>query len=85
MNSEQKIQAVEKWPKRSGKGDYLKFLHGERLTQRQAIKAMCFSCCCGEPSACSVQYCPLLPFNKLIHKNDDAGSACTEPCSDLID
>lgn len=85
MNPEQKINAVEKWPKRSGKSDYLKFLHGERLTQRQAIKAMCYSCCCGEPSVCSVQFCPLLPFNRQINKTESAGSASTEPCSDLIE
>lgn len=83
MNSEQKINAVEKWSKRSGKSDYLKFLNGERLTQRQSIKAMCYSCCCGEPSVCSVQFCPLLPFNRLINKTESAGSASTEPCSDL--
>ncbi len=79
---EQKIDSVDKWPKRAGKADYLKFLNGGRLTQRQAIKAMCFSCCCGDPSACSVKFCPLLPFNKLIHKNDASGSAPTTPDSD---
>jgi hypothetical protein len=75
--NDQKIKAVETWPKKAGKSDYLKFLHGERLTQRQAIKAKCYDCCCGEPDACTVKHCSLQPFNALIHKCDGAVEACT--------
>lgn len=77
MTNEQKIEAVEKWMKKAGKTDYLNFLKGERLTQRQSIKAMCYACCCGEPDICGVDYCPLLPFNRLIHHNDAPVSAST--------
>lgn len=77
ISDEQKINSVNKWPRHAGKTDYLKYLKGERLTQRGAIKAMCYSCCCGEPDICSVQYCPLLPFNRLINKNDASGNLAT--------
>jgi hypothetical protein len=79
----QKIKLVELWPKRPGKSDYLKFLHGERLTQRQAIRAKCYECCCGEPATCSVGHCALLPYNRLINKNGNVGSAAVEPGSNL--
>jgi hypothetical protein len=85
MNIQDKIKAVESWPKKAGKNDFLKYLHGERLTQRQAIKAMCYSCCCGEPGTCSVQFCPLLPFNAMIHNKDAAVSTSTGIDSNLID
>lgn len=84
MNS-QKIRSVESWPKKAGKNDYLKFLRGERLTQRQAIRAKCYDCCCGEPGLCSVLHCSLLPYNNLIHRSESAGSACTTPDSNLLD
>lgn len=77
MNA-QKIKAVEAWPKKAGKSDFLKFLRGERLTQRQAIKAKCYDCCCGEPGLCSVRYCSLQPFNKLIFISASSGSDCTD-------
>lgn len=66
--NEHKIKAVELWSKKAGKNDYLKFLKGERLTQRQAIRAKCYECCCGDPAICSVNQCPLLPYNRLINK-----------------
>ena len=74
--NEQKIIAVEQWPKKAGKKDYLKYLRGERLTQRQAIRAKCFDCCCGEPGLCSVQHCSLISFNAVINKKDNAAGAC---------
>ena len=73
---EQKIRSVERWTKKIGKADYLKYLRGGRLTQQKAIRAKCYDCCCGEPDICSVQFCPLLPFNLALHKIGDAGSDC---------
>jgi len=83
-SNEQKIKNVEKWPRHAGKNDYLKYLKGERLTQRQAIKAKCFDCCCGEPGDCCVQFCPLLPFNRMIYKKHTSTSEAGSTDSDLL-
>jgi len=56
---------VEKWPRHSGKAELLRSLNGEKLTRAEAIKAMCYYCCGGEPIAtCSVAVCPLAPFSQ---------------------
>jgi len=81
---EQKIRAVEKWPRHAGKSDYLKFLNGVRLTQRESIKAMCFSCDPEGTELCCVQYCPLRPYNELIREREPSGSACTVTHSNLL-
>ena len=74
---EQKIKSGEQWPGHAGKNDYLKYLKGQQLTQRQTIKAMCYSCDPEGTEVCSVKYCPLLPYNKVIRERESSGSVCT--------
>ena len=78
----QKIKMVESWPKKSGKADYLKFLHGERLTQQKSIRAMCYQCCCGSPEVCSVKHCPLAPYNVALLGKGDSVMTCGSPDSE---
>jgi hypothetical protein len=84
QRDEQKIRSVEQWPRHAGKNDYLKYLKGERLTQREAIKAKCFDCCCGEPGTCSVMHCPLVPFNQMIHKAGLSATPSVATYSNLL-
>jgi hypothetical protein len=79
---ERKIEHVKAWPQKIGKADYLKYLNGETLTQRQAIKAKCYECCCGEPAGCSVKFCSLLPIHRLIHGKESSETSSTSPDSD---
>ena len=60
-----KIRNYQSWPKRSGKADILKHLRGERITQRQAIRAKCFDCSGGDGGRCTIRSCPLFPFSPL--------------------
>ena len=56
----QQIDNVEKWPRQTGKADYLRHLHGERLTKDEAIKAKCLECVCAEDTEeCQAVFCPL--------------------------
>jgi len=56
-------------PISQGRNQYIRFLDGERLTQKQAILAKCFECCNGfidgredcEMSDCSLY--PLMTYN----------------------
>ena len=60
-----RYEHVTKWPRKSGKADYLRFLNGEKLTRAQAIKAHCYQCVAGEDTQpCLVQYCPLIDFSQ---------------------
>jgi len=57
---QKQIENVEKWPRQQGKADYLRHLHGERLTRDEAIKAKCYDCVCGEDTQeCLAAFCPL--------------------------
>lgn len=54
---------VERWPRRAGKRDLLRFIDGEKLTRSEAIQATCYECTCGESSdPCNVETCPLIQF-----------------------
>ena len=58
-----KYEHVAKWPKKSGKADYLRFLNDEKLTRSEALKAKCYECVAGEDTQpCLVQYCPLIDY-----------------------
>lgn len=52
-------------PKRIGQIDLIKHCRGERLTQRQRIRATCFRCSSGYDTGkrCRVMSCPLQPLN----------------------
>lgn len=67
---EQKIKNVTRWPKHAGKADLLKHLRGERLTQREAIRAYCYECGGGEGGTCTIPLCPLLPFSPYAETGD---------------
>ena len=54
---------VNKWPRKAGKTDYLRFLNGEKLTRAEALKAKCYECVAGEDTQpCLVEYCPLVGY-----------------------
>ena len=49
-----------KYPKKTGKAYYLKFLKGESLTRNEAIMAKCYECVLGEDTEpCLAETCPL--------------------------
>ena len=53
------------WTNSRGKSTYLRYLDGERLTQREAILAKCAECCGGYQDGrldCRMPACPLYPF-----------------------
>lgn len=70
---QQYIKNVDRWPKKAGKADYLRFLSGERLTMARAIKAKCYDCVCGEDTQpCCVLTCalrPLCPYGNGFQSN----------------
>ncbi|MEA5113349.1 MAG: hypothetical protein VB050_04915 [Geobacteraceae bacterium] len=63
-----RIRAAISWaksgPRRAGQCEYLKFLHGIRITRQQAIKAACYRCSEGWDlgKSCSVPDCPLQSY-----------------------
>ena len=60
---EKHIADVEKWPRKTGKIHYLRFLQGEKLTRAQAIQAKCYECVQGgDTRPCLVSTCPLISF-----------------------
>jgi hypothetical protein len=60
-----KVSDVSTWGTSSGKTHLIAHLKGEKLTQRQAILAMCCSCCCGYSDgrySCEMPDCSLYPW-----------------------
>ena len=58
-----RYEHVTKWPRKSGKTDYLRFLNGEQLTRSQALKAKCYECVTGEDTKpCAVGHCPIIDY-----------------------
>jgi hypothetical protein len=50
--------------RRSGRTQLVKWLTGNRLTQREAIKAKCYDCNgMGEQDTCDIEGCPLRPYS----------------------
>jgi hypothetical protein len=51
-----------------GRTQYLRYLHGDKLTSREAIKAKCLGCLIeheDEPGDCKTPACPLYPFKLM--------------------
>jgi len=64
MPNDEIIKSAERGPLRKGKNDLIKHLKGQRLTQRQAIRAKCFDCNgMGELGTCEIQTCALWPYS----------------------
>jgi len=60
-----RIFDVKSWPASSGKTHMLRYLEGEKLTQRQAIMANCARCLCGYVDgrfSCEDPDCPFFPW-----------------------
>lgn len=69
----------EGYPVSSGRTQYLRYLHGEELTYRQAVLAKCAECCCGYADGrydCQVRACPL--YQHMAYKGITAPSLHTE-------
>lgn len=50
--------------RRAGQGDFVNYLMGKRLTQRQAIKAKCYDCDgMGDTGECDCISCALYPYS----------------------
>lgn len=64
--NDRRIALAETAKDSRGRTMFLKHLHGERLTQREAILAKCFDCNAGYPDGrgdCRMSHCPLYPFS----------------------
>lgn len=59
------IAEYESCPVSSGRTQYLRYLHGEKLTYMEAVHAKCAECCCGYVDGrldCGILACPLYQF-----------------------
>jgi hypothetical protein len=72
MDDEASKRIMSSWrsgKKRAGRMDLFKHLRGNRITQRQAIRAKCYDCNgMGELKSCSIETCSLFhysPYKKL--------------------
>jgi len=58
------LESAKSGKSRKGKTDYLNYLKGKIITQRQVIRAKCYDCDgMGETGECSIETCALLPFS----------------------
>ena len=60
-----RIEDVRAGTQSRGQTHYLRYLHGERLTQREAILAKCCDCMCYHVDGrldCRMPLCSLYPF-----------------------
>ena len=65
MDIPSRLAIIKKAPASRGKSNLLKYLAGERLTQRQAIIAKCCDCMCYHIDGrtdCRMAHCPLYPW-----------------------
>jgi hypothetical protein len=54
---------------RAGKGDYVKYLKGGRITRNQSIKAKCYDCQgMGDSGTCEIESCSLYPYSPYANK-----------------
>ena len=66
------IKEYEGNPSSAGRTQYLRYLHGEELTYREAVLAKCAECCCGYVDGrydCGISACPLhqhMPYKGTI-------------------
>jgi len=68
MTRDQFIEHVKKWPRRSGKAEYLRYLNGATLSRNEAIRAKCYACHTGEDrEPCTISECPLQRFQHLTY------------------
>ena len=75
----QQSASVRKWPKKSGRADYIRHLDGERLTRAEAIRAKCYECVCGEDTEpCLASLCPLIQYCQWNRSEQDSVSGNTE-------
>lgn len=67
------IKEYESNPVSSGRTQYLRFLHGEKLTYMEAVHAKCAECCGGYADGrqdCGIPACPLYQFMPYKGKFD---------------
>lgn len=82
LAKELKLRAVQKWPKRVGKADFIRFLNGGVLTAERSIRSFCFECAGPDPGLCELEYCSLWPFYIKHHKQECSGIASGAPSSE---
>jgi hypothetical protein len=71
MDNTKRISTIEKWGRHKGQHDLLRYLKGERLTQRESILAHCYDCMGGYDGgavSCLVTHCPLFPYMPFKNK-----------------
>jgi hypothetical protein len=72
------IKSVKRWPKKSGKSDYIRLLERGKLTRAEAIRAFAYECVCGDPGKqtdgdpelCKVYTCALRPYCQWVSRTD---------------
>jgi hypothetical protein len=75
----QQIENTQKWPKKAGKADYLRFLKRGRLTRAEAIRAKCYECVAGEDNEpCRASLCPLITYCQWSQSGEGEQSRDTE-------
>lgn len=72
-------EAVKRWPRKSGKAEYLRFLGGGRLTRDEAIRAKCYECVGGEVTGpCTAVSCPQIQYCQWNTSTGNIDSGDTE-------
>jgi hypothetical protein len=76
------IKEYESYPVSSGRTQYLRYLHGEKLTYMEAVHAKCAECCGGYVDGrydCEIPTCPLYQFmpykGQLDHEIQEGGAS----------
>ena len=62
---DERIKEVESAPLAKGKTEYLKWLHGERLSRKEAMDANCYICMgyyIDGRIECNIQLCPMRDY-----------------------
>ncbi len=61
---EKLLESAKRGTSRTGKTALIKYLSGNKLTQRQSIAAKCYDCNgMGEQNTCNIEGCSLLPYS----------------------
>lgn len=73
MMKEKILKDIKRYGKSAqGKREYVNYLEGKRITFKQAILALCYSCTnfyADGKNDCLISHCPLYPFMPYRGKN----------------
>lgn len=81
------LKQLEESKHMQGRNEYIKYLKGGKLTQREAIKAYCYDCMGYYDDGsqdCHSDICPLRPFMPYVSDDLRQKKAITQETSDRL-